>query len=260
MRAKNIKTSFRVLFYFVIIELISCDLLNDSSDSKSDNKYKEGDRVLGWPIDCIPGEDCTIGHADIDGDGKAYDCNPPGYIGHQGTDISISWEQMDSGVDVYAAADGVVQWVFDGKYDRCPDDSEPDCQDPNSGYVPGETVGYRVCTELGNYCGDGDCCCFWCFDGGNVVVIRHKDISGIFAIRYDHLRKDSILISKGDSVTKGQKIAEVGSAGHSTGPHLHFEVWGTGFYELAEPWAGPCGPNRDNYLWENDPPWDEPRK
>jgi hypothetical protein len=26
-------------------------------------------------------------------------------------------------------------------------------------------------------------------------------------------------------------------------------VWGTGFYELADPWAGPCGPNTDQSLW-----------
>ena len=59
----------------------------------------------------------------------------------------------------------------------------------------------------------------------------------------------------GDVVTRGQKLAEVGSAGSSTTPHLHFEVWGTGFYELTEPWAGACGPNLGPSLWAHDPPW-----
>lgn len=215
---------------------------------------------LMWPIDCIPGgETCrrAIGYPDVDGDGRAFDCGLPGYVGHEGTDILLtSWSKMDEGVSVFAAADGEVLWVFDGKYDRCPNPAVPDCRPPPSGCCgPGESNGYRVCTNLGNYCGTGSCCCYWCFDGGNVVVIRHTGASGLFATRYDHLKRNSILVSRGDLVTRGQKIAEVGSAGNSSEPHLHFEVWDVGFYEPADPWAGPCGPNFGNSLWASDPPW-----
>ncbi len=212
---------------------------------------------LAWPIDCIPGENCvSIGYPDINETGNAFNCEPPGYFGHQGTDISISTDQKESGVDVYAAADGKVLWVFDGKYDNCPD-NHPDCQDPPEGWFQaGQSNGYRVCTDVGPYCDSGDCCCFWCFDGGNVVVIRHEGIPGLFATRYDHFKTNSILVKPGESVAQGQKIGEVGSAGNSTGPHLHFEVWGDGFYQLADPWAGICGPNTSNSMWMNDPPWD----
>lgn len=40
-----------------------------------------------------------------------------------------------------------------------------------------------------------------------------------------HLRKGSILVERGQAVGKGQQLAQVGSTGSSSGPHLHFEIW-----------------------------------
>jgi murein DD-endopeptidase MepM/ murein hydrolase activator NlpD len=54
---------------------------------------------------------------------------------------------------------------------------------------------------------------------GNLIVIKHK--LG-YQTRYGHLSK--FHVKEGDRVLKGQKIAEVGSTGRSTGNHLHFEV------------------------------------
>lgn len=42
---------------------------------------------------------------------------------------------------------------------------------------------------------------------------------------YVHMYPGNTLVGIGDTVTSGQHIANVGSYGNSSGPHLHFEVW-----------------------------------
>lgn len=222
---------------------------------------------LLWPIGCRLGVDCSISYyPDNDRWGTA-NCGPT-YSAHRGTDIAISWESMDKGVDVYAAMNGRVQWVFDGKYDRCTNfnlpagakkNDNPDCNDPTLANGPGVSSGYMVSTESGDYCnatekaqmkalGVANPSCYSYFYGGNVVVILHKNSSSvmsnseIFATRYDHLKNGSILVKPGDYVVAGQKIAEVGSAGRSSGPHLHFEVW-SDYYVSIDPWSPSCGFN-----------------
>lgn len=54
---------------------------------------------------------------------------------------------------------------------------------------------------------------------GYLVEIDHGDG---YSTRYGHNQK--ILVNVGDSVRQGQEIGRMGSTGHSTGPHVHFEV------------------------------------
>jgi murein DD-endopeptidase MepM/ murein hydrolase activator NlpD len=55
---------------------------------------------------------------------------------------------------------------------------------------------------------------------GNMVEIDHG--YGIHT-RYGHM--SSILVQVGARVQKGSLIGKLGSTGHSTGPHVHYEVW-----------------------------------
>lgn len=56
---------------------------------------------------------------------------------------------------------------------------------------------------------------------GNYIVIDHEN--GEFSA-YAHLSEHSILVSVGERVKKGAVIARVGNTGHSTEPHLHFQL------------------------------------
>jgi murein DD-endopeptidase MepM/ murein hydrolase activator NlpD len=54
---------------------------------------------------------------------------------------------------------------------------------------------------------------------GNLVVIKH---AGELLTAYAH--NSVLLVSEGQPVRAGDRIALVGQSGHATGPHLHFEV------------------------------------
>lgn len=66
---------------------------------------------------------------------------------------------------------------------------------------------------------------------GNTVIIDHG--GGVWTL-YAHIRNGGTMVKPGEVVSAGQKIAEVGSTGNSTGPHLHFEVVVNG--EPQNPW------------------------
>lgn len=79
-------------------------------------------------------------------------------------------------------------------------------------------------------------------DGGTVLVATYSNSGGNYVI-IDHggglctvyMHASSLTVSAGQTVSKGQVIAKVGSTGISTGNHLHFGVTLNGVY--VSPWG-----------------------
>ena len=64
---------------------------------------------------------------------------------------------------------------------------------------------------------------------GNYIMINHG--GGLYTI---YMHASALYVSTGETVTRGQKIAAVGTTGRSTGNHLHFSVRKDGAY--VSPW------------------------
>ena len=79
---------------------------------------------------------------------------------------------------------------------------------------------------------------------GHLILIEHTVGGKLVATGYAHMYADGVHVKVGDTVTAGQYIADVGSDGYATGPHLHFEVRPGGANAAPvnpEPWLASNG-------------------
>ena len=123
---------------------------------------------------------------------------------------------MNKGVDVLAARDGKVLRIRDGEDDK-----------------PKTAAHYQSIRNQNKDCGNG-------------VIIDHSNGLQTF---YWHLKQDSISVSIGDIVKKGDTIAQIGQSGFSEFPHLHFTViWEGGQIDpfTAQLKDDGCGKFKDN--------------
>jgi len=126
-----------------------------------------------------------------------------------GTNITFGWRAYvgkggHEGVDIFASPstgivahrDGTVLYV----YDSCDDEDLP--------------LGSMCCNSSDKLAGYG-----------NVIIIKHVvDSNTTYFTLYAHLKQYSKLVSVGQTVYAGQKIATMGKSGISGGKHLHFET------------------------------------
>lgn len=181
---------------------------------------------LSLPVSCTLGSDCFLqNYVDVvPGKGVGdYACGRATYDGHKGTDFRVrSAKAARKKVSVLASAPGRVRAVRDGVADRLMTDKN----DP------------RI---KGRECGNG-------------VVIDHADG---WQTQYCHLMRGSVVVAKGDAVTRGARLGSVGYSGAAEFAHLHITVRHNG--KVVDPFlAQPVGtaacvrdaPGQITGLWE----------
>ncbi|AVO39645.1 M23 family metallopeptidase [Pukyongiella litopenaei] len=176
---------------------------------------------LSLPIDCTPGDGCHIqNYVDHDpGDGKRdYRCGGLSYDGHTGTDFALPTRAaLRAGVDVLAAAPGVVTAIRDGMADTGADMAAGDIE--------------------GRECGNG-------------VRLSHADG---YETQYCHLARMSVAVRVGQAVDRGDRLGRVGMSGLTQFPHLHLTLRRNGaVIDPFAPAASGCGGNGQT-LWQTPP-------
>lgn len=146
------------------------------------------------PIDCVFGADCWVMNYPDRAPGKGaadFTCGSRSYQAHKGTDFAVRDEgAMRRGVDVLAAAEGIVRGVRDGVADR-------------RMRVAADHAAVR-----GKECGNG-------------VVVDH---GGGWETQYCHMRRGSLVVRVGQRVSRRQPLGKVGLSGRTEFPHVHLTV------------------------------------
>ena len=192
-------------------------------------EHKTTSTLFSWPLQMTGGlNDCSYyfiaNYVDEDPTSGLldYNCGMVTYDGHRGTDI------------------GTMPYPF---YKM----------DNNQVAVIAAAPGTIIDKQDGHF----DKNCAMNTDTANDIFIQHAD--GSVALYY-HMKKFSLTPKiVGNTVTAGEFLGIAGSSGSSTGPHLHFEVWGTTLSSsLKDPWAGTCNSLGATTWWTTQKPYTEP--
>lgn len=186
MIASNIESMIKSTAALLFVFSAPTGLL--AQDLPSGNSQK-----FGWPLDCTLGSDCWIArYVDRERGPKEADftCGSSTENDHKGTDITLAnLGKMQEGVAVTAAASGTVFRLRN---------TMPDI---SSRHIDKEMIKEKEC--------------------GNALILQHD---GGWQTQYCHLKRGSLTVKVGDTVSQGDKIAEVGLSGNTEYPHLHFMV------------------------------------
>ncbi len=180
---------------------------------------------LKFPLDCELGQTCWIAryvnHASDEGR-KDYTCGDRSQIGHKGTDIMLAdIGEMQRGVNVLAATNGVVKFLRDG--------------------VPNEFATQENRKEKSK------------IGLGNVIGIEHS--SGFITL-YAHMMPNSLTVKKGQTVKAGQILGKVGLSGLTEYPHMHFGLMKDNVvYDPfnSKKMAEACDIQKTESAWEDTP-------
>jgi murein DD-endopeptidase MepM/ murein hydrolase activator NlpD len=83
-------------------------------------------------------------------------------------------------------------------------------------------------------------------EGGAGVHLVVRGVNDARDYVFMHIKWGTVAVAVGDQVTAGQQLAQVGSTGSSSGPHLHFEIWVGGWWERG---GAPIDPLPQLQLW-----------
>jgi len=216
---------------------------------ENDAKLADGTVPLSWPlrmtgdykdIDGVNDYFVITNFADLNHDEyyrldwkcATYD-NARNYDQHNGADIlpyPYPWQMMeDESIDIVAAADGEVIYMYDGNF------MDRNCDTPHIFNYEPFNAGYY----------------------GNFIALLHSDNS---ITVYAHMKNGTVAnLEPGDNVEVGQYLGKLGSSGNSSAPHLHFEVRPCEACSYIEPWfdAGGCNDDVTESQWINQIPYSD---
>ncbi|WP_373051144.1 M23 family metallopeptidase [Thalassovita aquimarina] len=165
-----------------------------------------GAPLFQWPVDCSLGETCYIedyvDHDPDKGEIRDFACGIKTRDAHKGTDIALlSFDEIDTGVTVRAAAFGRVERIRDS--------------------MPDDRLMRGVTPK--NAC-------------GNAVLMTHGDG---WQTLYCHMKLGSSSVKPGDVLQPGDPLGLVGLSGQTNHPHLHFQVIKDG--QIVDPFDAEAG-------------------